>query len=81
MADGQKRQSVGGQFGLLIDVFKMSCEARMASASDLHEIPIKFRYGLVSAASWYSAALAPSNAAVAHGIRLDLTLTLNFAHT
>src|SRR5438477_7479080 len=34
--------------------FRLSCSARMASASDLHEIPIKFRYGLVSDASRYS---------------------------
>ena len=34
-----------------LDVFRLSCAAWMASASDLHEIPIKFRYGLVSVAS------------------------------
>src|SRR6266446_4321722 len=38
---------------VFLDVFRMSCAARTASASDLHEIPIKFRYGLVSVASWY----------------------------
>src|SRR5207302_1766279 len=37
-----------------LDVFRLSCAARMASASDLNEIPIKFRYGLVSVACWYS---------------------------
>src|SRR5215467_9203058 len=39
---------------LALDVFRISCAARMASASDLHEIPIKFRYGLVSVACWHS---------------------------
>jgi hypothetical protein len=29
-----------------LDVFRLSCAARMTSASDLNEI--KFRYGLVS---------------------------------
>src|SRR5437867_10222619 len=37
-----------------LDVFRLSCAARMASASDLHEILIKFRYGLASVACWYS---------------------------
>src|SRR5215831_5108207 len=39
---------------LALDVFRMSCSARMASATDLKEIPIKLRYGLVSVACWYS---------------------------
>ena len=39
---------------VVLDVFRLSCSARMASASDLKEIPINFRYGLVSAASKYS---------------------------
>ena len=36
------------------DVFRLSCAARIASASDLHETPIRFRYAS-SVACWYSA--------------------------
>src|SRR6516164_9728477 len=39
---------------VFLDVFRMSCSARMASANDLHEIPIKFPYGLLSVACRYS---------------------------
>src|SRR5437870_1972456 len=59
---------------------RLSGAARMASASALHEILIKLRYGLVSAACWNSVFLTPSNTAVAYGVRLDLTLMLNIAH-
>src|SRR5438128_11091586 len=39
---------------VFLDVFRLSCSPQMASASDLHEIAIKFRYGLVSVFCWYS---------------------------
>src|ERR1700730_10210694 len=79
MAEGQKRQSPGGKLGLLSRLQAVLCGTdgvRERPPRNSDQIPVRLGVGRLQVVG----VLAPSNAAVAHGIRLDLTLTLNFAH-
>src|SRR5258708_7152011 len=78
MTDGQKRQSVGGKFGLL------SLQAVLFGSDgvgdrprrDADQIPVRLSVGRLLVFGL----LTPANAAVADGIGLDLTLTFNKVH-
>src|SRR6266566_8469093 len=75
MAEGQKRQSPGGKFGLLRRLQAVLCGSdgvRERPPRNSDQIPVWLGVGRLLVFG----VLAPSNAAVAHGIRLDLTLTL-----
>src|SRR5215472_17003491 len=79
MAEGQKRQSPGGKFGLL-----RRLQAVLGGTDGIRERPqrspdqIAVRLGVGRLPVFR--VLAPPNAAVAHRVLLDLTLTLDFAH-
>src|SRR5712691_2952211 len=74
MADGQKRQSPGGKrlFRRLQAVLCRSDRVRERHPRDSDQISVRLGVGRLLVFG----VLAPSNAAVADGIRLDLTLTL-----
>ena len=78
MAEGQKRQSPGGKFGLrrLQDVLFGSDGVRERPEGNPYQIPVRLGVGRLQVFG----VLTPSNTAVADGIRLDLTLTLNIVH-
>src|SRR6266705_942590 len=79
MAEGQKRQSPGGKLGLLRRlqaVLGGTDGVRERPPRNSDQIPVRLGVGRLLVFG----VLAPSNAAVAYGIRLDLTLTFNFAH-
>src|SRR5216110_925891 len=78
MADGQKRQSPGRKRLLrrLQAVLCGSNRVRERHPPDSDQIPVRLGVGRLLVFD----VLAPANAAVAHGIRLDLTLTLHMVH-
>src|SRR5262245_4777576 len=79
MAERQKRQSPGGKLGLLRGLQAVLCGTdgvRQRPPGNSHQIPVQLGVGRLLEFR----VLAPSNAAVAHGIRLDLTLMLSLAH-
>ena len=78
MAEGQQRQSPGGKrlLGRLQDVLFGTDGVRERPQRNSDQIPVRPGVGRLQVFG----VLTPSNTAVAHGIRLDLTLTLNFVH-
>src|SRR5262249_1114844 len=79
MAEGQNGQHPGGKFGLLRrlqDVLFGTDGVRERPPRNSYQIPVRLGVGR----PLVFGVLTPSNAAVAYGIRLDLTLTLNIAH-
>src|SRR5213594_208000 len=79
MAEGQKRQSPGRKFGLLRRLQAVLCVAdgvRERAPRNSYQIPVRLGFARLLVFG----VLAPSNAAVAYGIRLDLALTLRIVH-
>src|SRR6266704_5280403 len=78
MADGQKRQSPGGKRLLrrLQDVLCGTDGVRKRPPRNSYQIPVWLGVGRLLVFR----VLTPSNTAVAHRIRLDLTLTLSLVH-
>src|SRR5260370_17981042 len=78
MGEGQKCQSPGGKFGLLrLQAVLFGTDGvRERPPRNSDQIPVRFSVGRLLVFD----VLAPANAAVAHRIPLDLTLTLHIVH-
>src|SRR6266481_3537622 len=78
MAEGQQRQSPGGKRLLrrLQDVLFGTDRIRERPPRNSYQIPVRLGVGRLQVFR----VLTPSNAAVADGIRLDLTLPFDLVH-
>src|SRR5262249_27819129 len=79
MTEGQERQSPGGKFGLVRRLEVVLCGTdgiRERPPCDSNQVAIWLCVGGLLVFG----VLGPANAAIAHGIRLDLALSLNLVH-
>src|SRR6266568_3781941 len=80
MAEGQKLQSPRWKFDLLRRlqaVLRGTDRVRERPQRNSDQLPVRLGIRRLQVFG----VLAPSHAAIAHGVRLDLTLTLNFVHS